>query len=146
MWTIPGERMKMGKTHMIPLTRQSLALLAGLRREAGDSEWILPGRDNPRKPVSENTLLYFLYDLGYGPHSTKGRTTVHGFRGLASTALNESGLWHPDWIERQLAHVPMDKVRSAYNAAEWWDQRVRMMQWWSDRLEGYASPEEELLV
>lgn len=134
VWTIPAERMKMGKTHLVPLTRQSLALLARLRELAGDSEWILPGRDNPRKPVSENTLLYFLYDLGY--HK---KATVHGFRGTASTALNESGLWHPDWVERQLAHVPEDKVREAYNAAEYWEHRVKMMTWWSDRLDAHAA-------
>jgi len=77
-----------------------------------------------------------LRNMGYGPGSPK-QATVHGFRATASTALNESGLWNPDWIERQLAHVPMDKVRSAYNAAEWWTQRVAMMKWWSDRMDGY---------
>lgn len=133
VWTIPGERMKMGKTHLVPLTKQSLSLLERLREQSYGSPWILPGRDNRKKPVSNNTLLYFLYDLGYSK-----KATVHGFRGTASTALNESGLWHSDWIERQLAHVMLDKVRLAYNAADWWDQRVAMMQWWSDRLEGYA--------
>lgn len=68
------------------------------------------------------------------------KTTVHGFRGLASTVLNESGLFHHDWVERHLAHVPMDKIRSAYNAAEYWEHRVKMMEWWSDRLDAHATP------
>lgn len=136
VWTIPAERMKMGKTHLVPLTPQVQKLLARLRDLSNGSEWLLPGRDSAKKPVSENAMLYFLYDLGY--HK---KATVHGFRGTASTALNECGLWQSDWIERQLAHVPMDKVRSAYNAAEWWPQRVRMMRWWSDRLERYADPD-----
>lgn len=140
VWTIPGERMKMGKTHMVPLTRQVQALLAELRELSNGSEWLLPGRDSAKKPISNNALLYFLYDLGYGPHGSHP-ATVHGFRGTASTALNESGLWASDWIERQLAHVPLDKVRSSYNAAEWWTQRTKMMRWWSDRLERMSDPD-----
>jgi integrase len=135
VWTIPGERMKMGKTHMVPLTRQSQDLLRRLRDLSDGSPWILPGFVSNKKPVSNNCLLYFLTDLGYGPHSSGAKTTVHGFRGLASTVLNESGLWQSDWIERQLAHVPLDRVRSAYNAAEWWPQRVALMTWWSNRLD-----------
>lgn len=134
VWTIPGERMKMGKTHMVPLTRQSQDMLRRLRELSDGSPWLLPGRDSSKKPVSNNCLLYFLYDLGY--HK---KATVHGFRGTASTSLNESGLWHSDWIERQLAHVPLDKVRSSYNAAEWWAQRVSLMTWWSDRLDALCA-------
>lgn len=134
VWTIPGERMKMGATHLVPLTPRSLELLAGLRKLSNGSRWILPGRDSDRKPISNNTLLYFLYDLGY--HK---KATVHGFRGTASTALNESGLWNYDWVERQLSHVERDEVRLAYNAAEYWEHRVKMMHWWSERLEGFAN-------
>lgn len=139
LWTIPGERMKMGKTHLVHLTKSSLDLLAKLKELSLGSEWVLPGRSG-RKPIVNNTLIYFLYDLGYGPHSSGAKTTVHGFRGLASTVLNESGLFHHDWVERQLAHVPMDKIRSAYNAAEYWEHRVKMMEWWSARLEAHAAP------
>lgn len=133
LWLNLGDSYAANRAYQVPLTRQSLSLLERLREQSYGSPWILPGRDSSKKPVSNNTLLYFLYDLGYSK-----KATVHGFRATASTALNESGLWHSDWIERQLAHVMIDKVRLAYNAAEWWDQRVAMMQWWSNRLEGYA--------
>ncbi|MBN9074865.1 MAG: hypothetical protein BGN87_22605 [Rhizobiales bacterium 65-79] len=129
MWRISAERMKMGREHLVPLSRQASALFGQLRMIAGESEWVLPG---PRsgKPISENTLLYALYRLGY--HS---RASVHGFRATASTILNESGLWRPDVIERQLAHVPEDQIRAAYNRGTFWDERVRMMQWYSDLLD-----------
>ena len=80
--------------------------------------------------MSENTLLYFSNRLGYA-----GRNTIHGFRSVASTVLNESRKWHPDVIERQLAHQESNKVRSAYNRAEHLDERRKMMEWWSDYLE-----------
>jgi integrase len=72
--------------------------------------------------------------LGY-----RSRQTVHGFRRLASTVLNESGFFHPDHIERQLAHVPGDEIRGIYNAAEWMPARRKMMAWWSDYLEGLVT-------
>lgn len=127
-WLIGAERMKMSRDHKVPLTRQSRALLAELKREAGESEWIVPGVGGD-KPISQNTMIFALYRLGY--HS---RLTIHGFRSTASTVLNESGLWTADAIERQLAHVHSDKVRSAYNRSEYWSERVKMMQWWSDYL------------
>jgi integrase len=80
--------------------------------------------------MSENTLLYALYRLGY-----RSRMTAHGFRAVASTILNESG-FTPDVIERQLAHVEQNKVRAAYHRSEYLDERQRMMQWWADYLDG----------
>lgn len=127
-WLISAERMKMSRDHKVPLTKRSKALLADLKAIAGDSEWIVPGVGG-QKPISQNTMIFALYRLGY--HS---RLTVHGFRSTASTVLNESGLWSPDAIERQLAHVHGDKVRSAYNRSEYWTERVKMMDWWSDYL------------
>lgn len=132
VWRIPGSRMKMGRDHIVPLTRQSLALLAQLKQIAGDSEWIVPG-GRSGKPISENTMLYGLYRLGY-----HGRATIHGFRGLASTLLNESGLWSVDAIEKQLAHEPANKIRSAYNAAQLLPERSRMLAWFSDYIEAAA--------
>lgn len=126
VWRIPGSRMKMGRDHIVPLTPRSLALLAALKQIAGDSEWIVPG-GRTGKPISENTMLFGMYRLGY-----HGRATIHGFRGLASTVLNESGLWSVDAIEKQLAHEPGDKVRRAYNAAQLLPERTRMLLWWSD--------------
>lgn len=127
-WLITAERMKMSRDHKIPLTRQAKSLLADLKSIAKDSEWIVPGVGG-QKPISQNTMIFALYRLGY--HS---RLTVHGFRSTASTVLNEAGLWSPDAIERQLAHVHGDKVRSAYNRSEYWAERVKMMEWWSNYL------------
>ncbi|MGQ0565982.1 MAG: tyrosine-type recombinase/integrase [Gemmobacter sp.] len=129
IWRIPGTRMKMSRDHIIPLTRQSLAILAKLKGFAAESEWIVPG-GRTGKPISENTMLYGMYRLGY-----HGRATIHGFRGLASTVLNESGLWSVDAIEKQLAHEPMDKVRRAYNAAQLLPERRKLLEWWSEYLE-----------
>jgi integrase len=121
LWRIPAERMKMGREHVVPLTHQTTAILDQLRA-MGDEEFICR--------MSENTMIYAMYRMGY--HS---RATIHGFRSTASTILNESGLWSPDAIERQLAHVPGNVVRSAYNAAQYLPERRRMMEWWSDYLE-----------
>lgn len=127
-WRIPPERMKMRKEHIVPLSRQVLGLLEQLREESRGSEWLVPGEKG--KPISENTMLFALYRLGY-----RSRATIHGFRSTASTILNESGKFRADAIERQLSHVPSDEVRSAYNAALYFDERVRMMQWYSDLLD-----------
>ncbi len=129
LWIVPALRMKMRNEHVVPLTRQALDILAELKSIAGDSRYLLPGR-NPNKPISNNTLLFALYRLGY-----KGKMTGHGFRAVASTALNESGLFSPDAIERQLAHGEKNEVRGAYNRAEYLPERKRLMKWWSDHLE-----------
>jgi len=129
IWSLPAERMKMRAPHVVPLSRQALAVLEELRSITGSYDLLFPGRSDPRKPISENTLLYALYRMGY--HQ---RATTHGFRALASTVLNESGLWRPDAIERQLAHKERNAVRAAYHRAEYLDERTRMMQWWADFL------------
>lgn len=131
-WRIPEERMKAGRDHIIPLSRQVKAILDRLRAMAGHSEWVVEGLRG--KPISENTMLFALYRMGY--HS---RATTHGFRSTASTVLNESELWRADAIERQLAHVPGNAVRSAYNAALYLDERTRMLQWWSDQLDEWEA-------
>lgn len=127
VWRIPPERMKMRREHLVPLSRQALALIEEIRkRRRGDH--LFPG---PRRPVmNTNAMLYALYDMGY-----RHRQTVHGFRRLFSTVLNESGRFKEDWIEVQLAHDEDDQVRKAYNAAQYLPQRVEMMQWWADRLD-----------
>lgn len=129
-WEIPAERMKMKRAHVVPLARQTVAILRELGPLAGDSRYILPGR-NPDKPISNNTLLFAIYRLGY-----KGKMTGHGFRAVASSVLNEAG-YRPDVIERQLAHKEPNKVRSAYNRAEYLPERRAMMQQWADMLDGY---------
>jgi integrase len=127
-WRVPAERMKMRLEHLVPLSRQAVAVLLELRALAGNSKNIFP---SPGKEgcMSSNTMLYALYRMGY-----HGRATTHGFRAVASTILNESNLFNRDWIERQLAHVERNEVRRAYNAAEWMPDRRRMMQWWADRI------------
>ena len=127
LWVIPAERMKMRKTHHVPLSRQAVNILKEMQRYSGPEGFVFPQFYNRKKAMSENTLLYFSNRLGYA-----GRNTIHGFRALASTVLNESRKWHPDVIERQLAHQESNKVRSAYNRAEHLEERRRMMQWWSD--------------
>jgi integrase len=128
MWRIPADRMKMRLEHLVPLSRQAIAVLQELRALSGSSPNIFP---SPGKGgcMSSNTMLYALYRMGY-----HGRATTHGFRAVASTILNESNLFNRDWIERQLAHVERNEVRRAYNSAEWMPDRRRMMQWWGDRI------------
>lgn len=129
-WRIPAERMKMRTPHIVPLSAQSVALLRELQAISGHREHLFPGERNPRKPMSNNTILYALYRMGY--HS---RMTGHGFRGVASTLLHELGHRH-DWIELQLAHQERNAVSAAYNHAQHLGGRRKMMQAWSDHLEG----------
>lgn len=132
VWVIPAERMKMRAEHIVPLSTQTLALLEELKPLAGTSRYLLPGR-NAAKPISNNTMLFALYRLGY-----KGRMSGHGFRAVASTALNESG-FRPDVIERQLAHCERNAVRGAYNRAEYLPERKRMLQWWADYVDSMVN-------
>lgn len=131
-WVIPAARMKMNTEHVVPLSPQALSILAKLKEIASGSRHVFPGR-NPQKPISNNTMLFALYRLGY-----KGRMTGHGFRAVASTILNETG-FNPDVIERQLAHCERNEIRGAYNRAEYIGERTRMMQFWSDHLEKVAA-------
>jgi integrase len=113
--------------HVIPLTRIVLTYLKELKILAGNSKYVIPGR-NPLKPISNNTILFALYRMGY-----KQKMTGHGFRAVASTVLNENE-FNEDWIERQLAHVEANKVRGAYNRAQYIKGRTEMMNWWSQYL------------
>ena len=135
LWIIPSERMKMRKTHHVPLSRQAINILDQMKQYSGPEGYVFPQFYNSKKAMSENTLLYFSNRLGYA-----GRNTIHGFRTVASTVLNESGKWHPDVIERQLAHQESNKVRKAYNRAEHLDERRKMMQWWGDYIDSLIIP------
>lgn len=128
-WRIPAERMKMREPHTVPLSTQALAVLDELRAFTGQTPLLFPGRSNAHRPMSSNTMLFALYRMGY--HS---RATTHGFRALASTVLNEQG-WRVDVIERQLAHGERNKVRAAYNRAQYLPERHQMMQAWADFLD-----------
>lgn len=132
LWIIPATRMKMKSEHIVPLSNQSIAMLEELKKICGGSRFVFPGR-NRDKPISNNTLLFALYRLGY-----KGKMTGHGFRSVASTALNEMG-FRSDVIERQLAHCERNEVRGAYNRAEYIKERKAMMQSWADYLDSIAA-------
>jgi integrase len=128
LWRIPADRMKARTEHLVPLSPQALEILRELQSLCGKSDFVFPS-PGKRGVISENTWIYAIYRMGY--HS---RITVHGFRGTASTILNEHG-FNRDWIERQLAHAERNNVRAAYNSAEWLQDRRSMMEWWSNYLE-----------
>jgi integrase len=128
-WRIPAERMKMRSEHIVPLSTQAIEVVRELRKLNGGRCNVFANQVNHEKPMSENTLLYALYRMGY--HS---RATAHGFRATASTILNEQG-FRPEVIERQLAQVERNKVRAAYHRAEYMPARRKMMQHWADYLE-----------
>jgi integrase len=129
-WRIPGSRMKMGEMHIVPLSKQAVAVLRAVNELTGKGKLVFPGIRNIKKPISENTINGALRRLGYA----KDEMTGHGFRSMASTLLNEQG-WNRDAIERQLAHGERDKVRAAYNYAEHLPERRKMMQAWADYLD-----------
>ncbi len=135
LWLLPAAKMKMRKPHFVPLSAQSLGLLAKVRPISGAGRFCFPSLRSPGKPISENTLNATLRRLGF----TKEEVCSHGFRSTASTLLNESGLFNPDAIEAQLAHRPQGgAVRAAYLRGEFFDERVKMMDWWSDYLDKLA--------
>jgi len=132
VWSIPAERMKMRRPHRVPLSRQALAMIEELREISGHRRYLFPCMGSPRRPMSENGVNQALRRMGY----ETGEMTAHGFRAMAATLLNEMGQWNPDAIERQLAHQEVSSVRRAYARGEYWDERVAMMQHWSDYLDG----------
>jgi integrase len=131
-WRIPPERMKMRELHIVPLSQQAIDVLRKLHELNGTWRYVCVNLHKPTGCMSENTMLFALYRMGY--HS---KATGHGFRATASTILNEHG-FTPDVIERQLAHGERNNVRAAYNHAEYLPERRKMMQWWGDYLDKVA--------
>lgn len=131
LWTIPAGKMKMRKTHHVPLSSQVVELFREVQSVTGPNGFVFPSVRTRARPMSENTLNAGLRRLGY----STDEMTAHGFRAMASTLLNESGKWNPDAIERALAHGDTDKVRGAYHRGKHWDERMAMAQWWSDYLD-----------
>lgn len=131
VWTIPAEKMKMRRPHGVPLSDQVTGLFEQLYELTGTGRYCFPSFRSPRRPMSENTVNAALRALGF----SQEEMTAHGFRAMAATLLNECGLFYPDAIERQLAHVENHGVRRAYARGEYWEERVRMMQFWSEELE-----------
>jgi integrase len=130
-WRIPAIKMKMRDPHIVPLSKQAVAVLRELQPLTGSGRYCFPSERTTERPMSENTVGSALRRLGY---STQEMTS-HGFRAMAFTLLNELG-FPPDVIERQLAHAERNKIRAAYNRAEYLDERRTMMQSWSDYLDG----------
>ena len=130
LWIVPALDMKMGIELHVPLSPQVVKILEEMEQFSGPDGYVFPQVRNPQKAMSANTLQYYSNRLGYA-----GRNTIHGFRSVASTVLNESKKWHPDVIELQLAHLVGNKVRRAYNRAEHLEERRRMMEWWSNYLD-----------
>ena len=146
VWRVPGERMKNRREHRVPLSQQALATLEELHKVSGHSQWLMPGRLED-KPASQNTMIFAVYRMGF--HK---RTTVHGFRALASTILNEAitevdgkkhRMWSVDAVERALAHTEQNKVKGAYDRGDRFEERTRMMQWWADHLDSVAKASTE---
>lgn len=133
LWRIPGARMKRKRDHVVPLSPQALAIIEKIRRRTIGSRYLFPAEHRLDRPMSENTILALLARIGY-----KGRMTGHGWRTVASTWANERG-YKPDAIERQLAHAPDDKIRAAYNRAEFMDERRAMLGAWAAWLDAQES-------
>jgi integrase len=131
-WRIPAERMKMRDLHIVPLSTQAIAVLRELQKHSGHWQYVFPSLHKPINFMNENALINALHRMGY-----KSKATCHGFRATASTILNENG-FPPDVIERQLAHSESNKVRAAYNHAQYLPERRKMMQWWADHLDELA--------
>lgn len=129
LWRIPVERMKMRAAHVVPLSKQAVAVVEAMKPLSGERELTFPSPFYPSKPLSENTLNSALARMGY-----KGEATAHGFRALFSTVANVSG-WNPDVIERQLARIERNQVRASYNRSAYLADRAELLQWWGDYLD-----------
>lgn len=130
VWSIPAEKMKMRRPHRVPLSKQVMTILEELDALTGDGKYLFPSFRSRWRPMSENSINGALRRLGY----SQEQMSAHGFRAMAATLLNEMGTWSADAIERQLAHQETG-VRRAYARGEYWDERVKMMQHWSDHLD-----------
>lgn len=138
-WVIPAERMKLNKPHVIPLSDFALSIIDELKTISPGKRYLLESRTVKNQPISENFFLDALERLGY-----KGKMTGHGFRALASSVLNQLSPFSEDVIERQLAHKEKNAVRAAYNRAEYLDERVAMMSWYSAWVYTQLSSAEQL--
>lgn len=136
VWEIPGERMKMGNPHIVPLSRQAIALLEEQKAETGDldTEWVLPNQVRFKEPMSNNTALSAIGRLGF-----KGRMTGHGFRALGMSTIKEKLHYRHEVVDRQLAHAHRNKIDRAYDRAQFLDERTEMMQKYADYIDAIAS-------
>ncbi len=135
IWHIPPGKMKSKRKHDVPLSKQSVSILRELYELTGPKGFVFPALHTSLRPMSENTVNAALRRMGF----SKDEMTAHGFRATASSLLNESGKWHPDAIERSLAHGESNAVRGAYHRGTHWKERVEMAQWWSDHIDQLRS-------
>lgn len=126
LWTIPAERMKAKREHIVPLSPQALEILEVMKPISKNREYVFPSRNDPKQPMNSQTANAALKRIGYG-----GRLVAHGLRSIASTALNESG-FNSDVIESALAHCDKNEVRRAYNRSIYLPQRTNLMEWWGN--------------
>lgn len=135
VWEIPAERMKMRRPHIVPLSLQAQAIIMRIREMTGRYPYIFPGRNDPRKTMSEASINQVFKRIGYA-----GRVTGHGFRHTMSTILHEQG-YNTAWIETQLAHVDKNSIRGTYNHAQYLDGRREMLQWYADYMDALENGE-----
>jgi integrase len=140
VWAIPAERTKMRREHVKPLPPLAVKIIKALREHTGNYPFAFPSQLAPGKPISENTMNGALRRMGFeqAAHSS------HGFRASASSLLNESGKWNRDAIEAELAHIGSDQVRRAYHRAAYWDERVKMADWWAKTVAAMVAPSGDL--
>lgn len=131
LWRIPASKMKMREEHIAPLPAQAVAILHELQALTGSGKYVFPGERSRDRSMSDAAINAALRRMGFDEDTMTG----HGFRAMASTMLNEMG-WSPDVIERQLAHAERNKVRAAYNRAQYFTERTKMLQAWADYLDG----------
>lgn len=129
-WVIPASRMKMRRDHVVPLTDQTYTLFKELYDHKTDNGYIFKHTRNPGEHVRSESILAIIKRNGYA-----GQMVTHGFRSLFSTHTNNSKLFRPDVIEYQIAHVPKDRIRGIYNRAEYWDERIELMKWYSEQVD-----------
>jgi integrase len=132
MWSIPAEKMKMREPHLVPLSRQAIKILEEVRKLTGASKYAFPSGRTLNRPMSNNAILAALRRMGY----TKEEMTPHGFRAMARTIIDEVLQVRPDFIEAQLAHRVSDPLGRSYNRTQHLNERRKMMQKWSDYLDG----------
>lgn len=129
LWTIPAERMKAKREHIVPLSPQALAILEIMKPISANREYVFPSRNNPKLPMNSQTSNAALKRMGYG-----GKLVAHGLRAIASTALNEAG-FNPDVIEASLAHCERNEIRRAYNRSIYLEKRIILMDCWGTFVE-----------
>ncbi len=128
LWTIPAERMKAKREHVVPLSPQALEILDVMKPISAHREHIFPSRNDPKHAMNSQTANAALKRIGYG-----GKLVAHGLRSIASTAMNEAG-FNADVIEAALAHSDKNEVRKAYNRSTYLEQRKELMSWWGSRV------------